>query len=187
MLIIVGVVSSTPASRRKSPHTWLLFRMQQPTQSTSSRRAGHYSFCSQSDNKSDTNVAPSSSERTGRKSYKLSHNRSRNGERKEAVWPPPLEEALLDGIFAHFLFWSSNDLLSYTLGLRKYRPISKSGRPLRRFTKRNVSISDHIFRLTGSRRSAKQVGSRLQQITESSKDAESMSQSHPHIPCPLTR
>ncbi|KAF5326995.1 hypothetical protein D9619_005023 [Psilocybe cf. subviscida] len=127
--------------------------MQRITESTSSQQPGHYSFHAQTTDQSDANLVLSPSERTGRKSYKLARNRGRNGERKEPVWPPILEEALLDG-------------------LRRYRPFSKSGRPLLRFTKRNVSISNHIFHLTGMRRSAKQVGSRLQQITESTKDAE---------------
>ncbi|KAF8193412.1 hypothetical protein BJ912DRAFT_1141875 [Pholiota molesta] len=111
------------------------------------RNIGPSSFLTQT----DTNILLSPSERTGRKSYKLSNRKG--GEKKEAVWPPQLEAALLEG-------------------LRKYRPISKSGRPLRRFTKRNVSISRHIFATTGKTRTAKQVGSRLQQITESTKDEE---------------
>lgn len=80
------------------------------------------------------------------------------------------------GLTGRFVFPSTIDnsrILTFRLGLRKYRPISKSGRPLRRFTKRNVSISRHIFATTGKTRTAKQVGSRLQQITESTKDEES--------------
>ncbi|KAF9483220.1 hypothetical protein BDN70DRAFT_874100 [Pholiota conissans] len=111
------------------------------------RNIGPSSFLTQT----DTNILLSPSERTGRKSYKLSNRKG--GEKKEPVWPPQLEAALLEG-------------------LRKYKPISKSGRPLRRFTKRNVSIARHIFATTGKTRTAKQVGSRLQQITESTKDEE---------------
>ncbi|PPR01873.1 hypothetical protein CVT26_008424 [Gymnopilus dilepis] len=96
------------------------------------------------------------SDKTGRRSYKMM--RSAESEnlkaKKEPVWPPVCEDALLEG-------------------LRLYKPVSKSGRPLRRFVKRNVFIALHIFRKTGKRRTAKQVGSRLQQISESSRDEES--------------
>ncbi|KIM37320.1 hypothetical protein M413DRAFT_31030 [Hebeloma cylindrosporum] len=95
----------------------------------------------------------SSAERTGRKSHKkMPKVRGKDGV-KEAVWPPELEEALLEG-------------------LRTYRPISKSGRPLLRFTKRNCFIAKYIKDHTNQSRTAKQVGSRLQQITESCKDEE---------------
>ncbi|KIM37328.1 hypothetical protein M413DRAFT_13473 [Hebeloma cylindrosporum] len=90
-------------------------------------------------------------DRTGRRSYK-SKQRMRDGS-KEAVWPPELEEALLEG-------------------LRMYRPVSKTGRPLRRFTKRNCFIANYIKEHTSQSRTPKQVGSRLQQLTESCKDEE---------------
>ncbi|KDR72239.1 hypothetical protein GALMADRAFT_158967 [Galerina marginata CBS 339.88] len=96
------------------------------------------------------------SERTGRRSYRMMplvevENSRTLRVRKEPVWPPICEEALLEG-------------------LRAYRPVSKTGRPLRRFTKRNVFISKFIFEATGEKRTPKQVGSRLQQISESSRD-----------------
>ena len=57
--------------------------------------------------------------------------------------------------------------LSFSLALDKYRPeTSRSTRSLSRFPNRNRFISDYIFHVTGKRRSAKQVGSRLQQLRD---------------------
>ncbi|KAJ7103953.1 hypothetical protein B0H15DRAFT_807937 [Mycena belliarum] len=67
----------------------------------------------------------------------------------ETVWPPALEAALVEG-------------------LEKYVPDdSRETRMLGRFPRRNRFLSDYIFAQTGTRRSAKQVGSRLQQLRES--------------------
>ncbi|KAF7300768.1 TEA domain-containing protein [Mycena kentingensis (nom. inval.)] len=67
----------------------------------------------------------------------------------ETVWPLELEAALLEG-------------------LESYVPDdSRETRLLGRFPRRNRFISDYIFEKTGKRRSAKQVGSRLQQLRES--------------------
>ncbi|KAJ6616810.1 hypothetical protein B0H10DRAFT_2219147 [Mycena sp. CBHHK59/15] len=78
----------------------------------------------------------------GRKSWKT----LRGG---ETVWPLDLEAALLEG-------------------LENYTPDdSRETRMLGRFPRRNRFISDYIFEKTGKRRSAKQVGSRLQQLRES--------------------
>ncbi|KAJ7644877.1 hypothetical protein FB45DRAFT_300433 [Roridomyces roridus] len=67
----------------------------------------------------------------------------------EAVWPPELEAALVEG-------------------LEKYVPDdSRETRMLGRFPRRNRYISDHIFKKTGKSRTPKQVGSRLQQLRES--------------------
>ncbi|CAK5270160.1 unnamed protein product [Mycena citricolor] len=67
----------------------------------------------------------------------------------ETVWPLELESALLEGLGA-------------------YEPDdSRETRMLGRFPRRNRFISDYIFEKTGQRRSAKQVGSRLQQLRES--------------------
>ncbi|KAJ7675269.1 hypothetical protein B0H17DRAFT_148716 [Mycena rosella] len=67
----------------------------------------------------------------------------------ETVWPLDLEAALLEG-------------------LENYQPDdSRETRMLGRFPRRNRFISDYIFEKTGKRRSAKQVGSRLQQLRES--------------------
>ncbi|KAJ8515816.1 hypothetical protein ONZ45_g6807 [Pleurotus djamor] len=78
----------------------------------------------------------------GRKSWKTLRG---NG---EAVWPPELEAALLEG-------------------LESYQPDdSRETRLLGRFPMRNRYISDYIFRVTGKRRTAKQVGSRLQQLRD---------------------
>ncbi|KAF5322158.1 hypothetical protein D9619_002059 [Psilocybe cf. subviscida] len=77
----------------------------------------------------------------GRKSWKT----LRGG---EVVWPPELEAALIEG-------------------LENYQPDdSRETRLLGRFPMRNRFISDWIFERTGRRRSAKQVGSRLQQLRD---------------------
>ncbi|KAJ7173443.1 hypothetical protein C8R46DRAFT_1082814 [Mycena filopes] len=74
-------------------------------------------------------------------------------ERLEGVWSPVLETALLDA-------------------LEKYRPTTNNNnRLLLRFPRRNRFISDFIFSATGTRRTAKQVGSRLQQMRETCSDA----------------
>ncbi|KAJ7483337.1 hypothetical protein FB451DRAFT_1393444 [Mycena latifolia] len=74
-------------------------------------------------------------------------------ERTETIWPPLLETALVEA-------------------LDKYRPAKshRDTRLLRRFPKRNRFISDHIFSVTGTRRTAKQVGSRLQQMRDTCED-----------------
>ncbi|TEB38008.1 hypothetical protein FA13DRAFT_1785853 [Coprinellus micaceus] len=77
----------------------------------------------------------------GRKSWKT----LRGG---EVVWPPELEAALIEG-------------------LENYIPDdSRETRLLGRFPLRNRFISDWIYDKTGKRRSAKQVGSRLQQLRD---------------------
>ncbi|KIM36784.1 hypothetical protein M413DRAFT_448921 [Hebeloma cylindrosporum] len=77
----------------------------------------------------------------GRKSWKT----LRGG---EVVWPPELEAALIEG-------------------LENYQPDdSRETRLLGRFPMRNRFISDWIFEKTGKTRSAKQVGSRLQQLRD---------------------
>ncbi|KAJ7935828.1 hypothetical protein B0H13DRAFT_1947277, partial [Mycena leptocephala] len=78
----------------------------------------------------------------GRRAWKT----SRNG---EAVWPPELEAALLEG-------------------LERYQPDDyRAPRKPGRCPWRNRFISDYIFDKTGIRRSSKQVGSRLQQLRNS--------------------
>ncbi|KAF7969140.1 hypothetical protein HWV62_28270, partial [Athelia sp. TMB] len=77
-----------------------------------------------------------------RKSYKMLKGAT------EAVWPPQLEEALLKG----FATYQPEDC--------------RETRILGRFPMRNQFISDYIFQTTGKRRSAKQVGSRLQQLRD---------------------
>lgn len=77
----------------------------------------------------------------GRKSWKT----ARGG---EIVWPPELESALIEG-------------------LENYQPDdSRETRLLGRFPMRNRFISDWIYEKTGKRRTAKQVGSRLQQLRD---------------------
>ena len=87
----------------------------------------------------------------------------------EAVWPPPLEAALIQGSRDRFSHdkEAKVDLLHF-LGLENYRPDdSRETRLLGRFPMRNKFISDYIFQVTGKRRTAKQVGSRLQQLRDS--------------------
>lgn len=66
----------------------------------------------------------------------------------EAVWPPYLEATMLKA-------------------LQEYVPEdTRETRILGRFPMRNRFISDYIYRATGKYRSAKQVGSRLQQLRD---------------------
>ncbi|KAF8972704.1 hypothetical protein BDZ97DRAFT_1913190 [Flammula alnicola] len=89
--------------------------------------------------------------RTGRKTLKY--------KRLEPVWSVALEEALLQGLEA-------------------YRPSSaRDPSLLQRFPRRNKWISDFIFQQTGKTRTAKQVGSRLQQLRETCEDPEIISSS----------
>ncbi|KAI9060380.1 hypothetical protein FKP32DRAFT_1578107 [Trametes sanguinea] len=78
----------------------------------------------------------------GRKCYRVSKTSN------EVVWPPALEEALIEG-------------------LEKYEPaVSKSPRGLSRFPNRNKFIAQYILQKTGQIRTAKQVGSRIQQLRD---------------------
>ncbi|PIL26356.1 transcription factor [Ganoderma sinense ZZ0214-1] len=80
----------------------------------------------------------------GRKCYRMSK------EKNEVVWPPHLEQALMEG-------------------LEKYTPAeSKSPRGLTRFPNRNKFIAEYILKKTGEIRTAKQVGSRIQQLRDTS-------------------
>ncbi|KAF7373036.1 TEA domain-containing protein [Mycena sanguinolenta] len=86
----------------------------------------------------------------------------------EAVWPPALEAALIEG--KSFPRKDSTPLTG-GIGLEHYQPEDcRETRMLGRFPMRNCFIAEYIFRTTGKRRSAKQVGSRLQQIRESCRD-----------------
>jgi transcriptional enhancer factor len=113
---------------------------------------------------------------SGRKSWKTLKGKG------EAVWPPYLEAALIEGpphshptSLAH-----SSHLLS---ALDKYRPeTSRSTRSLSRFPNRNRFISDYIYHVTGKRRTAKQVGSRLQQLRDTCGGKRSKCFSHLLIP-----
>ncbi|KZT04855.1 uncharacterized protein LAESUDRAFT_727724 [Laetiporus sulphureus 93-53] len=79
---------------------------------------------------------------TGRKCWKTMKGKG------EVVWPPYLEAALVEG-------------------LEKYQPVeSRTTRAFGRFPMRNKFISDYIFQRTGKRRTPKQVGSRLQQLRD---------------------
>ncbi|EMD32904.1 hypothetical protein CERSUDRAFT_118346 [Gelatoporia subvermispora B] len=79
---------------------------------------------------------------TGRKCWKTMKGKG------EVVWPPYLEAALVEG-------------------LEKYQPVeSRTSRAPGRFPMRNKFISDYIYNTTGKRRTPKQVGSRLQQLRD---------------------
>ncbi|KAJ7473513.1 hypothetical protein FB451DRAFT_1249422 [Mycena latifolia] len=68
----------------------------------------------------------------------------------EAIWSLELEAALLEG-------------------LAQYQPtVCRETVLLGRFPRRNQFISEYIWRKTGQRRTSKQIGSRLQQLRESS-------------------
>ncbi|KAF7771584.1 transcriptional regulator family: TEA/ATTS [Agaricus bisporus var. burnettii] len=72
----------------------------------------------------------------------------------EAVWPPNLEAALISGLQAY------SD---------RYQ-LPTTSRSRGRFIGRNHFLSDFIKWATGRRRSAKQIGSRLQQLKETCRD-----------------
>lgn len=97
---------------------------------------------------------------SGRKSWKTLKGKG------EAVWPPYLEAALIEG--PPHPYPPSHAHSSHPLSaLDKYRPeTSRSTRSLSRFPNRNRFISDYIYHVTGKRRTAKQVGSRLQQLRD---------------------
>ncbi|KAI0250043.1 hypothetical protein BJV78DRAFT_617930 [Lactifluus subvellereus] len=98
---------------------------------------------------------------SGRKSWKTLKGKG------EAVWPPYLEAALIEGPLQSPLFPPNLPYLFFPLALDKYRPeTSRSTRSLSRFPNRNRFISDYIYHVTGKRRTAKQVGSRLQQLRD---------------------
>lgn len=65
-----------------------------------------------------------------------------------------------------FIYLDRPNLILYT-GLENYQPDdSRETRLLGRFPLRNRFISEWIFQKTGKRRTAKQVGSRLQQLRD---------------------
>ncbi|KAJ3485191.1 hypothetical protein NLJ89_g11917 [Agrocybe chaxingu] len=84
---------------------------------------------------------------TGRKTFKMQN--AKNGQKcREAVWPPELEKALFRGLI-------------------RYHPgTSKDRKTLQRFPRRNKKISEYILKEERKMRTAKQVGSRLQQLRE---------------------
>lgn len=72
----------------------------------------------------------------------------------EPVWPPYLEVTMLKG-------------------LHEYKPVdSRETQILGRFPMRNRFISEYIYHKTGKYRSSKQIGSRLQQIRDTSEGRE---------------
>ena len=98
---------------------------------------------------------------SGRKSWKTLKGKG------EAVWPPYLEAALIEGSPHLCSTFLAHPLIPSLPALDKYRPeTSRSTRSLSRFPNRNRFISDYIYHVTGKRRTAKQVGSRLQQLRD---------------------
>ncbi|KIY70081.1 hypothetical protein CYLTODRAFT_442203 [Cylindrobasidium torrendii FP15055 ss-10] len=89
---------------------------------------------------------------TGRKIWKLTKAKSEES-KAERVWPLEIETKLIEA-------------------LERYKVPNQLPRRTRfqRFPRRNRFISDYIFNTTGSVRTAKQVGSRLQQLRDSCKD-----------------
>ncbi|TFK23646.1 hypothetical protein FA15DRAFT_670355 [Coprinopsis marcescibilis] len=124
--------------------------------SKSSQAPQQYTFVSMS-TVEDLSYSPTANQKrvdaaqvaaTGRRSWKTLKGRP------EAVWPPALEGALIEA-------------------LEEYRKIE--ARPTNskhgvRYPMRNRYISDFIFEKTGKQRTAKQVGSRLQQLRDTCKD-----------------
>ncbi|KXN86541.1 Transcriptional enhancer factor TEF-5 [Leucoagaricus sp. SymC.cos] len=104
-----------------------------------------------------------SSNRTAEESLAVIHQRAATGRRchktlkggGEAVWPPNLEAALITG------------LQVYSDRHRVHK------RHRGRFIGRNHFLSDYVKSITGRRRTAKQVGSRLQQLKDTCWELES--------------
>lgn len=88
---------------------------------------------------------------TGRKTFKT------DKKRKEAIWPDYLERWLIQAI-------------------KEYAPPpSRSSRgraPFARFPRRNKFISEFILEHSGKKRTAKQVGSRIQQLRQTCRDSD---------------
>jgi hypothetical protein len=120
----------------------------------------------------DLSYTPSAEERTrdaaqiaatGRRSWKTLKGKG------EAVWPPHLEAALIEGKLLSSDIPDSS-ILAIHLALEKYQPDdSRSTKLFGRFPLRNRFISNYIFETTGKRRTPKQVGSRLQQLRDTCK------------------
>jgi len=131
-----------------------------PKASTSHSSAHHMSACPPLKNQATQDVFQSIVK--GRKSWK-----SLKG--GEIVWPPELEAALIEGKLHHVAWAPQLTVLNPPSipGLENYQPDdSRETRLLGRFPMRNRFISDWIFEKTGKRRTAKQVGSRLQQLRD---------------------
>ncbi len=99
----------------------------------------------------------------GRKCYRMSK------EKNEVVWPPHLEQALMEGLLVPPPPSPMASTQLIPAGLEKYTPAeSKSPRGLTRFPNRNKFLAEHILKKTGEIRTAKQVGSRIQQLRDTS-------------------
>ena len=104
---------------------------------------------------------------TGRRSWKTLKGKP------EAVWPPALEGALIEGEHRIYSFRAAFADEFASIALEEYRKME--ARPTTskygvRYPMRNRFISDYILEKTGKTRTAKQVGSRLQQLRDTCKD-----------------
>jgi hypothetical protein len=87
------------------------------------------------------------------------------------------ETALLEG--CRFSLLGLSDYIIHSalaIGLEKYQLETEGirvNKPLNRFPFRNKFISNYVFAVTGTKRTPKQVGSRLQQLRDTCKDKKS--------------
>lgn len=97
---------------------------------------------------------------SGRKCWRIMKGKN------EPVWPPALEAALIEG--GIFLSPTSGICAHRRVaGLEKYKPAgTRSTKALGRLPMRNKFVSEYIFKVTGKRRTPKQVGSRIQQLRD---------------------
>ncbi|KAJ7031331.1 hypothetical protein C8F04DRAFT_701896 [Mycena alexandri] len=86
--------------------------------------------------------------------------------RSEPVWPPALESAFLQGLYNHALLYGKQ----------------RTARGLKKWTNRNVFISEFILRETNKLRTSKQVGSRIQQLAAATKDSQLLKFRQPQNP-----
>jgi hypothetical protein len=87
--------------------------------------------------------------------------------KSEAVWPPYLEATMLKGTFIILYMSRFSRFITRHTALQEYEPDdSRETRMLGRYPMRNRFISDYIHSTTGKFRSAKQVGSRIQQLRD---------------------
>jgi TEA/ATTS domain len=107
--------------------------------------------------------------KTGRKTFKT------DKKKKEAVWPDYVERWLIQGWLRYFSWIEFS--LNALKAIEEYTPPqSRSGRgklDLVRFPCRNKYISEFIYANTGKYRTAKQVGSRIQQLRQTCRDPKS--------------
>ncbi|KAL0063769.1 hypothetical protein AAF712_009326 [Marasmius tenuissimus] len=90
----------------------------------------------------------------------------------ELIWCPELEAALIAGSNQIVTLTDITLTCSHLAGLEKYRPhfLATPLSAPQRFPRRNRWLSGYILEVTGKFRTAKQVGSRIQQLKRSCKD-----------------